>query len=105
MKPLLTAATIALTMGLTAPMAYAENTTSSRDVYEAKMHEMMEDRQDSMKDMDLNEETQSAWDTVEESWDDLTQAADENWEAAKETFQENWSEFQEEWDEMTADNS
>lgn len=105
MKPLLTAATLAVVMGVTAPMAVADEATNSRDAYEARMHEMMEERQDSMKDVDLNEETQSAWDSVEESWDDLTQAADENWEAAKETFQENWEEFQDEWDEMTADNS
>ncbi|MBO6863970.1 MAG: hypothetical protein RLW87_07510 [Alphaproteobacteria bacterium] len=105
MKPLLTAATLAVAMGFSAPMALAEDTTNTRDAYEARMNQMMEEHQASMKDTELNEETQNAWDAVEESWDDLTQAADENWEAAKTTFQENWEEFEQEWDELTADNS
>ena len=50
MKPLLTAATLAVAMGFSAPMALAGDTTNTRDAYEARMNQMMEEHQASMKD-------------------------------------------------------
>ncbi|NMM44059.1 hypothetical protein HH303_06195 [Rhodospirillaceae bacterium KN72] len=101
MKPLLTAATVALGLAA-APMAFASGETNpDRQAYESQVHQMIEAKQAEMNDGDLSDDAKAAWAEVQESWTEMTEAADENWEAAKQAFQENWQDFEQEWKEMT----
>ncbi|MEQ8442910.1 MAG: hypothetical protein RIM33_15255 [Alphaproteobacteria bacterium] len=113
MKTVLTAATVALSMGLAMPAAFAASGTDTnevmndREAYENHTQEMIWAREEAMKseNVDLSDEAEEAWSAVKDSWSDMSDAAAENWEDAKASFQENWDAFQEEWDELTDGNS